>query len=272
MIHLEDDLYVDQITPGHISAFLASQNKLSKKTISNYHVGLSALWTWMMEENLAEEHIPRQVKRPKPEKRAIVPFTEADIKELLSALGKSKPYSRPGKRECSHTTPQPLRNQAIIFLLLDTGIRASELCGLRIKDIDLKNRRIMVFGKGAKERSVPFGPRTGTILWKYITTREDAKEDDDYLFITVNGEPMTDDRLYKVLKTLGKRAGVRDVHPHRFRHTFAISFLRNNGNPWALQMALGHSTMDMVSVYLALAQADLDTTHKKASPVENWRL
>ena len=73
---------------------------------------------------------------------------------------------------------------------------------------------------------------------------------------------------------------MQDCHPHRFRHTFAVNFLRNGGNAFELQMALGHTTLQtacpavlgMVQTYLALAQADLDAAHRKASPVENWRL
>lgn len=71
---------------------------------------------------------------------------------------------------------------------------------------------------------------------------------------------------------LGAKAGVQDCHPHRFRHTFAVNFLRNGGNAFEIQMALGHTTLQMVQTYLALAQADLDAAHRKASPVENWRL
>jgi len=74
------------------------------------------------------------------------------------------------------------------------------------------------------------------------------------------------------LERIGVRAGVSGVTVHRFRHTFAINYLRNGGDPWSLQMMLGHSTMEMVKNYLALAQADLEKNHKIASPVDNWRL
>ena len=83
---------------------------------------------------------------------------------------------------------------------------------------------------------------------------------------------MNRDQLLKSLRSIGRRAGIQKVNVHRFRHTFAINYLRNGGDPWSLQMMLGHSTMEMVKNYLALAQADLEKNHKIASPVDNWRL
>lgn len=79
-------------------------------------------------------------------------------------------------------------------------------------------------------------------------------------------------KLSEMFRNLGKRAGVKNVHPHRFRHTFAIQYLRNAGDPYTLQAMLGHSTMEMVRHYLKLAQVDLELAHRRASPVDNWRL
>ena len=165
-----------------------------------------------------------------------------------------------------------LRNRTIILLLLDTGIRASELCGLAIKDADLTNKRILVLGKGNKERAVPISPRTAKTLWRYLTTERKDEPVNAPLFLGSEGDPLNRDALLKLLIRLRAKAGVNDCHPHRFRHTFAVNFLRNGGNAFELQMALGHTTLQMVQTYLALAQADLDAAHRKASPVENWRL
>ncbi len=85
-------------------------------------------------------------------------------------------------------------------------------------------------------------------------------------------EAQSGDRLLKTVKSIGQRAGVTGVTVHRFRHTFAINYLRNGGDPWSLQMMMGHSSLETVKIYLALAQADLEKTHKIASPVDNWRL
>jgi len=78
--------------------------------------------------------------------------------------------------------------------------------------------------------------------------------------------------LQQLLEVIGVRAGVSNCHPHRFRHTFAIQFLRNGGNIYTLQAMLGHTTLDMVKKYLAIAQTDLDRDHEKASPVKGWAL
>jgi integrase/recombinase XerD len=267
---LGEDPPIAKITRQQIEGFLRSQT-VSNKTLLNYHIGLSALWTWAIGEELVEIHIIHRVERAKPEKRAVEPFTEDDIRKLLSVITTSRAYTRPGKRESAHSIPNAERNRAIILLLLDTGIRSSEMCGLRINQTDLKNRRIRVMGKGSKERWVPFCARTGQVIWKYLATRKDEPAN-NFLFVTTEGGPMDPDRVLKLLWGIGERAGVENVHPHRFRHTFAINFLRNGGDPWSLQMMLGHSTMEMVKTYLSIAQADLDERHKLASPVDHWRL
>jgi site-specific recombinase XerD len=270
MDFLVSDSPIVEITPNDIRAFLAAQS-VSKKTLLNYHIGLSALWTWAVREDLVGEHVVRKVRRPRPEKKAIKPYREEDIRALLNALRYSKPYHRPGKRETVHRLANEERNRALILLLVDTGIRSSELCDLKIDHVDLKRRTIRVMGKGDKERILPFSARTGKALWRYLATREN---DDlgDPLFDRKDNQPFDRNSLLKAMRVIGKRAGVRGVNIHRFRHTFAINFLRNGGDPWSLQMMLGHATLEMVKNYLALANADLQKNHRIASPVDHWRL
>lgn len=266
------DLPITDIDHHQIGAFLAAQTTVKKKTVLNYHTALSALWTWAVEEELVTENLLRRVHRPEPEINAIIPFTEDDIKAMFKVLQTTRPYSRPGKCTSVHTIPNHERNRAIIYLLLDTGMRATELCTARINQVDFKNRRITVFGKLSKERYLPFCARTGQAIWKYLAAERRNAPLNEPLFTTTQGEEMDRDRLLKQIHGIGRRAGVEDAHPHRFRHTFAITYLRNGGDPWSLQVMLGHSTMDMVRRYLAIAQADLDRVHRTASPVDNWRL
>lgn len=269
--YLENDAPLGEITVEDIQEFLASRT-VSKKTCRNYYIGLSALWTWAVDNDLVEKHIVRRVVPPKPEKRDIVPFTEADLRAMLAAVGTSRSYSRPGKRECAHSLNQADQHRAIILLLLDTGIRAQELTTIRFRDIDMRNTRLRVLGKGTKERTIPFSARTGNAIWKYVSMdRKDARID-EFLFVTRRGNPFDDDRLGKIIAHIGKRAGVNNAHPHRFRHTFAINYLRNGGDPYTLQILLGHASMETVKIYLRISKQDLDARHRIASPVDNWKL
>ena len=268
---LGEDPPITRIKSKDIEAFLADQGHLSNKTLLNYHTGLSALWTWFVKEEMVKEHIVQRVDRPKPEQPDIKPYSKSDVSALLNVLKKSISYYRPGKQESSHTLSTADRNRAIILLLLDTGLRASELCGLRIHQTDLRNREIVVMGKGSKERILPFCARTGQAIWRYLASRKDDRAD-DFLFETELENPFDRFYLRRMLYRIGRRAGVQKVGVHRFRHTFAINYLRNGGDPFSLQRMLGHSTMEMVKRYLNIVQADLTKNHKLASPVDNWRL
>ena len=264
---LDDDLPLERITRHHIEAFFAAQTKVSNKTILNYHVGLSALWTWAVSEHIVPKHIVRDVTPPKPEQKEIVPFSVVEIRAMLAVVGRDASGQVLDKR-MKYTAD---RNRTIILLLLDTGMRASELCGLDFSHVDTHNRRVRVMGKGAKERTIPFSPRTGQALWRYLTARPDVRANDP-LIATQDEHDLTRSRLLKILVTIGKNSGVSKVHPHRFRHTFAIQYIRNGGDPYTLQALLGHSSLDMVKNYLRIAQIDIDSAHRRASPVDNWRL
>lgn len=267
---LNCDPPIDSITHQQIAGFLAAQT-VSKKTILNYHTGLSALWTWAVRFGYASQHVVRLVEPAKPEQREIIPFTEDDIRRILDSLTYSRGYDRPGKKTTCHKLKDADRNRAIILLLLDTGLRAAEICGLKIIDLDLRNRYALPFGKGDKERRLPFSARTGQVLFKYLAARRDERASSP-LFATDHGRALDRIQLLKLLAAAGQRAGVQNVHPHRFRHTFAIQYLRNGGDAYTLQELLGHTTMEMVRKYLKIAQIDLDRGHRIASPVDNWRL
>ncbi len=238
------DVPVNSITPAQVVAFLATFNHLKPKSLLNKYVGLSAFWTWLVKEGYTDNHLIRKIPRPRANPPVIQPFSEDDIKAMFRVLGRKND-----------------RNRVIILLLLDTGIRASELLNLEWSDIDLANRRIKVLGKGHKERYVPISPRTATALFRYRATCKDARPFD-----------LTRTRLAHLLQEIGQRAGVPRVFPHRFRHTFAVMYLRNGGDIFTLQAILGHASLEMVRRYLVIAQVDVDLAHKRASPVENWKL
>ncbi len=247
------DPYVQSVSVDTIRGFLASTNDVSKKTTLNYHIGLSSLWHWMTEKNLVEQNVVRMVRPPRPEFREIIPYHRDEIKYMLEIATKGDLVAR---------------DQAIILMLLDTGIRATELCSLRMRDLSLSRRQILVYGKGSKERRLRFSIPTLEGLQIYLSSRMNSR----FVFITEQLQPMNRHALRQMITRLGLRSGVPDANCHRFRHTFAIESLRNGMNIYALQKALGHTTLDMVKRYLALVQADLDEQMTRSSPVRAWRL
>ena len=268
---LRGDPDLRAIGAGDVEHFMAGLDGLSAKTALNIHTALSSLWHWGLDEHIVERNVVRDVAPPDPERRAIEPFSRDDVKALLGALDRSIPYSRPGKRQCTHGTRQALRNRAIILLLLDCGLRASELVSLKIYDVDKRNGQVKVFGKGNKERILPYSPQTGQAIWRYLASRGEITMRDP-VFVSATGQLLGRDDLCRTIARIGERAGVPHAHPHRFRHTFAINFLRNGGNVYALQLMLGHTTLKMCQHYLALAQADLQIAQIRASVVANWNL
>lgn len=254
---------------------------LSQKSILNIHTALSALWTWATAEGYTDTHIVRAVDVQRPEPPAVEPFTRDNIKALLSACQYTDPYTRPGKTECRNERPTAARDRAIILLLLDTGARNGEICysprldkpGLLNRHIHKRSSAIKVLGKGSKERILHISHRTMKAIWQYQLTKPDPQPQDPLLLSSRGHKrPLSTDACYHLISRLGERCGIPDCYPHRFRHTFAINFLRNGGKTLELQQMLGHTSLAMVKRYVNLAQIDLAAAHKRASPVANWRL
>lgn len=250
--------------------------RLSPKSIRNIHTNLSALWTWSVQEEFVAENIVSTIEKPRFSPPEVIPLTKDDLVRLLGACDKSRTWKT---RSSSASRPTSERDKAIIKLLLDTGIRASELCEILFQDLNLRDHTLIVRGKGPgrghKERVVHLSKSTGQSVWKYLLPRMETIRETDNVFVVGTSEewrPMTRHVLWKLLKRIGERAGVNNVYPHKFRHTFGIAYLRNGGDLFTLQDLLGHSDLSMVRRYARIAQVDRDKAHRIASPVKNWRL
>lgn len=266
LVEFLDDPPIETITANDLRRFLAhwEGQGLSKRSIHDMWVRLSSLWTWAEIELRIPHILRKQIKAPDFKKNKPDPFTADEIKRLLSHVART---TTGAKRDTA------LRDAAIVLTLLDTGLRASELCDLLIADYDAANARLhVVKGKGkggGKERFVVTGKRTQKALWRYLASRQAAPQQP--LFATRHGTPLSRTDLRHLLVRLGTRAGVAGVHPHRFRHTFAIAFLRNGGSIAVLKELLGHESLAMVLHYADIALHDIDAS-RGASPVDGWRL
>jgi integrase/recombinase XerD len=172
-----------------------------------------------------------------------------------------------------NSSAESYRDSVIILILLDTGLRVSELINLKIDNVWLDEGLIKVLGKGNKERLVPIGKQIRKLLWRYINQYrpETARPNLDNLFLTRDGRPLTKNRVDSIMKRYGKIAELTGIRcsPHTLRHTFAINYLRNGGDVFSLQKILGHSSLEMTRRYCELANADIKKAHAIASPVDN---
>ena len=154
-----------------------------------------------------------------------------------------------------------------------SSAQLSALLGARVVDLDLAAASLKVMGKGGKERVVPLGRVVQRVLWHYLERfrPEPLRLQDATLFLTHDGRPVPVRRAQRLLQTYAAKAGSKGVRasPHTLRHTAAISFLRNGGDAFSLQQLLGHSSLDMTRRYCQVADADVQTAHRKASPVDN---
>jgi site-specific recombinase XerD len=273
-----DDPDVAAVDADQVRRFLywlRVERELAPKTVKNAHTGLSAFWTWL-EDAYGLPHVIRgAVRSPKAGTREVVPLSKTDVRLILTAVEKTATWRSEKRAPAQMSRPTRHRDRAIVLLLLDTGVRAQELCDLVVGDVDMKSGVVQVrHGKGDKGRTVYLGVTAKAALWSYLSRRaEDARRPDAALFETKRGQPLDRAALRKMLLGAGQRAEVAEVvNPHRFRHTFAVNYLRNGGDVYTLQRLLGHATMEMVKRYLALAQTDIAEAHRRASPVDNWRL
>jgi integrase/recombinase XerD len=139
-------------------------------------------------------------------------------------------------------------------------------------DYDPSTGRVVVrHGKGDKDRTVYAGHAARRALWRYLADRATPRQR-DWLFPARNGRAMSRYTLRNIVRHAARRAGMVNANVHRFRHTFAINFLRNGGNVLELQQLLGHENLETVRVYVKLAQTDLVSAQRIASPADRWGL
>ena len=254
--------------------------RLSPKTVNNYHTNLKAFYTWATSSgvDLVTTHPIKQIPAPRYEKPPIETLSKADFKQLLAACDETRAWHN--APDVTAERPTATRDKAILHLLLSTGIRASELCDIQFRDIDIKKHTILVGGKGKgrskKWRTVYFGKSAGRALWLYLAPKMATIEPEEQIYTVGRaGEerPMSRGALQQLIQRLGARAGLdKNCYPHLFRHTFATEFLRNGGDILKLKAILGHSSMEMVQRYVHFVEADAAKTHAGADPADNWRV
>ena len=261
---------IDQIDKNHIREFvryLQQEAKtphrckpLSQATVQGYVRTLKAFFSWATREEYLVANPMTKIPVPKATTRVTNTFSQEHIARLIAVY---QGYNGSG-----------CRNLTILLLLLDSGIRVSELVGIDLVDIGLAEGTIKIRrAKGNKERLVPIGSLVQRALWKYINHYRPRPLTDKVtgLFLSEEGLPLTRNGIQQMLRRSGKRAGITGVRcsPHTFRHTFAKNYLLNGGDIFSLQKILGHSSLASVRLYLNLFSSDVKKQHQRFSPVDN---
>lgn len=208
---------------------------------------LSSFWDFLNTEELVHGNPVKKVGLLKLEKTIKKPYSAADMEAI---------------RTCCNT----LRDRALVEFLYSTGVRVSELVALNVGDIEMGKQELIVYGKGSKERKTYLTDSAKFYLRRYLQTR--AKEEDFQnrpLFITLDNphDRLTVAGVQYMLRQLGARAGVENVHPHRFRRTIATDLL-NRGMPIEqVKEFLGHEKLDTTMIYCTVKEDSVRASHKK---------
>jgi site-specific recombinase XerD len=237
-----DEPTVESLTRNRIRNWLSSlaENGLAPGTLRTRWKGLHRFCGWLVAEGELAAHPMAGLDVP------MVPETPVPIltDDQLAALLKT----------CAGRAFTDRRDEAILRMLIDCGVRVSELCGLSLADVDLDSETAFVIGKGRKRRAVYFSARTSRAVDRYVRERRRHRWAHlDTLWLTQRGG-MSPDAVRDMVKTRGHEAGLGDgVHPHRFRHSFAHDFLLAGGGERDLKRLAGWSSDAMLERYGASA-------------------
>lgn len=170
---------------------------------------------------------------------------------------------------CDGSSPLDIRDRALFEVAYGCGLRASELCDLRLRDVDFSARVLRTFGKGDKERVIPFLGEVSEKVMFYLEKGRPllAKAGEDFLFLTRNGGPLSREDIWRIMGKRGRKAGIprSRLHPHVLRHSFATHLLRRGMDQRTLQELLGHSSIATTEKYLHF-DLELRDVYDKAHP------
>jgi integrase/recombinase XerD len=217
-------------------------------TVNTYVTAMNAVCAWLHQEGHIDE--PVRLKKLRVEKRMLDLLNDTQLRALIAFRPK---------------TYRQWRTHTAVLLVLDTGVRVSEALGLRQRDVDAANLILKVFGKGQKERLVPFSPELRKRLYRFeqLQVKKDIRS--EFLFAGFGGSRWEKRNSTHALYLLQEKLGLPRFGWHRLRHTFATNYLRHGGDIMRLSMVLGHSQVTTTQRYLHLLTEDLSASHQKVS-------
>jgi integrase/recombinase XerD len=213
-------------------------------------------YRWALREHLCAADPTLRMDAPRQRMRLPGTLTEDQVERLLAAPDVLDPLG--------------LRDRAMLELLYASGLRVSELVGLRSVQVSLQEAVLRVTGKGSKERLVPFGQEAGDWLARYLGEARPhilAQRSSEHLFVTVQGEGMSRQMFWKLVRKHAVAAGItQHLSPHTLRHAFATHLLNHGADLRVVQMLLGHADISTTQVYTHVARERLRQLHEAHHP------
>ncbi len=242
----------DQIRDFLSSLYLTTSNR---STVSRKIYAVRSFFQYLIRQGTTEKNPMDLISVPKSDKKLPEILTEEEMISFLDKL--------PGESIIEK------RNKALFELFYASGLRLSELTDLKIGNINFKERMIRVFGKGNKERIVPFNKKTGLVLQEYLALSNiEYRTRGEYIFLNFRGKKISARGVEKIVKEVFKKINDsgKNVYPHLFRHSFATHLLQRGVDLRMIQELLGHSNLSTTEKYTTLNYSDLLKSYNKFHP------
>jgi integrase/recombinase XerD len=243
---------------GDIEAYLAWRfaHRAQPRSAARYTSALKRFYRYLLRENLIAFDPTLNLDSPKLPRSLPKTLTEADVERLLGSAD-------------THT-PLGLRDRAMLETLYATGLRVSELVGLKLTALNINDGVLRVTGKGNKDRLVPLGEEAVLWLRRYLAEVRPLlldKNRSDAVFVTARGGGMTRQGFWYLIKRRAQAAGItRPLSPHTLRHAFATHLLNHGADLRVVQMLLGHSDISTTQIYTHVARERMKQLHAQHHP------
>lgn len=247
----------DLIEKKHVEAFMRSLKRdMTTKSMARKLTAIRSFHHFLLIEKEVDLDVTKAIQSPKIEKHLPQVLSVDEVMAILEIVDTTKPLG--------------LRNQALLELIYGSGLRVSELLDIEMSDIHLNQGYVLVKGKGEKERMVPISDPSVVALRNYIIKGRDQLlhgQKTTFLFLNQQGERLSRQGFFKLLKKLASEAGVKtECSPHTLRHSFATHLLENGMDLRTLQSLLGHEDISTTQIYTHISQKRIKEIYQHAHP------
>ncbi len=251
------DRTLEQTQESDLLAYMSARHEATRATTANRRLTVfKRFFRWALREHLCSADPTLKLLAARQPMRVPKTLSEAQVEALLASPDPDSPLG--------------LRDRTMMELMYASGLRVSELVGLKTVHVGLNEGALRVTGKGSKERLVPFGEEAHGWLRRYLADARSAilrGQMSDALFVTVRGGPMTRQMFWVLIKRHARQAGIQvPLSPHTLRHAFATHLLNHGADLRAVQMLLGHADISTTTIYTHVARERLRQLHARHHP------